>query len=204
MRLSARDRPDRPRCGRRRHEPASGVAAESAEPAAPEFFFAGDDWFVRSILCSTRGLGQSALSVVSLALVGQAWPEATGVAIGVYSFLVGLGFMAAFAGVKAAFETVHADWRALWAGDRVAVLIAFGVVALVFVRDRGRRKRLRGSPRTTDRTPVNAATLGEALRIARLLGVRPGDLVLRDWSPPACRCSTSRSWPNAASTAACS
>src|SRR5262245_30263271 len=40
----------------------------------------------------TRGLGQSALSVVSLALVGKAAGRRNGMAIGVYSFLVAIGF----------------------------------------------------------------------------------------------------------------
>src|SRR4051812_16233357 len=90
-------------------------------PAAEGFFVGGVEWaavpldlFVLVLL--TRGLGQSALSVVSLALVGKAAGGRPGAVIGAYSFLVAVGFMAAFAGVKAAFEQWHADWRTLWAG----------------------------------------------------------------------------------------
>src|SRR5205823_14543974 len=79
----------------------------------------------------TRGLGQSALSVVSLALVGKVAGDRPGAVIGVYSFLVAVGFMAAFAGVKAAFEQFHADWRAVWAGIGW-VLVAFGSLAILF------------------------------------------------------------------------
>jgi MFS family permease len=106
----------------------------------PEAFFVGGvetavvplDLFVLVLL--TRGLGQSALSVVSLALVGKAAGNRPGPVIGVYSFLVAVGFMAAFAAVKAAFEHLHADWREVWAGIGW-VLIGFGVLALVFVRN---------------------------------------------------------------------
>ena len=86
-------------------------------------------WF-----CSTRGLGQSALSVVSLALVGKVAGPRPGKVIGLYSFLVALGFMGAFAGVKASFEALHADWRTLWAGLGW-VLVGFGVLTLLVVRE---------------------------------------------------------------------
>ena len=102
----------------------TGVAAggRPVELAAPHVFFAGRvevaavplDLFLLVLLA--RGLGQSALSVVSLALVGKVAGKQPGVVIGVYSFLVAVGFMAAFMGIKAAFEVLHADWRALWFG----------------------------------------------------------------------------------------
>jgi MFS family permease len=90
------------------------------------------DLFVLVLL--TRGLGQSALSVVSLALVGKAAGRRPGAIVGVYSFLVALGFMGAFAGVKAAFESLQIDWRTLWSGLGW-VLIAFAALAIVIVRE---------------------------------------------------------------------
>src|SRR6202043_2210097 len=48
----------------------------------------------------TRGLGQSALSVVSLAIVGKWFTRRVGQAMGIYSLLVGLGFIAAFAALR--------------------------------------------------------------------------------------------------------
>jgi MFS family permease len=131
----------------------------------PEVFFVGGvetavvplDLFVLVML--TRGLGQSALSVVSLALVGKAAGNRPGAVIGLYSFLVAIGFMGAFAAVKATFEQLHADWRTVWAGIGWA-LIAFGVLSLVFVRN----------PRTATADAVSAGsgkthglTLGAAL-----------------------------------------
>lgn len=44
----------------------------------------------------TRGLGQSALSVISLALMGKAAGRKSGLVVGVYSFVMAIGFMAAF------------------------------------------------------------------------------------------------------------
>lgn len=111
----------------------------TVELPAPDVFFGRVeslavplDLFVLVLL--TRGLGQSALSVVSLALVGKVAGKKPGAVIGVYSFLVALGFMGAFAGVKAAFEGLHADWRALWAGLGW-VLVGFSAVAVVLVRE---------------------------------------------------------------------
>jgi MFS family permease len=112
----------------------------TVELFTPEVFFAGTversavplDLFVLVLL--TRGLGQSALSVVSLALVGKVAGRRPGSIIGVYSFLVALGFMGAFAGVKAAFESLLVDWRTLWAALGW-VLVAFGVICVLIVRE---------------------------------------------------------------------
>jgi MFS family permease len=133
----------------------TGVTAGSVRFGipTPEVFFVGGvetavvplDLFVLVLL--TRGLGQSALSVVSLALVGKAAGNRPGAVVGVYSFLVAVGFMAAFAAVKAAFEQLHADWRAVWAGIGWA-LLGFGVLALVFVRN----------PQPATAGPVEAAS----------------------------------------------
>lgn len=79
----------------------------------------------------TRGLGQSALSVVSLALMGQAAGRRPGIAVGVYSFLVAIGFMAAFTAVKQVFEVWDVDWRTLWAGIGVALFVCAALSALL-------------------------------------------------------------------------
>ncbi|MBO0697992.1 MAG: MFS transporter, partial [Zavarzinella sp.] len=107
-------------------------------PAVDLFSPRGFEWtpapaglFVLVLL--TRGLGQSALSVVSLALVGRAGGRKAGPVIGFYSFLVAIGFMAAFGAVKVAFERFHLDWRELWGGIGVWLLVA-GVVAAIGAR----------------------------------------------------------------------
>ncbi len=110
----------------------------------------------------TRGLGQSALSVVSLALVGKAAGRRAGPAIGVYSCLVAAGFMAAFALIKFVLETYDVGWRALWAGIGVA-LLGCAVLSALLVRP-----AVSGWASVTggDEPPPAAVghTLGQALR----------------------------------------
>lgn len=74
----------------------------------------------------TRGLGQSALSVVSLAIMGRASGGRTGIGVGVYSFLVAIGFMAGFSAVKWV-DSLQPGWRNIWFGIGVAVA-AFAVL----------------------------------------------------------------------------
>lgn len=113
--------------------------SRTIELLTPEFFFGGGlewsrvplDLFLLVLL--TRGLGQSALSVVSLGLIGKVAGKKPGPAIGAYSFLVSIGFMAAFGGVMAAFKK-GADWHAVWASIGWAVG-AFGILALILVRE---------------------------------------------------------------------
>jgi len=62
----------------------------------------------------TRGFGQSALSVVSLALVGKWFARRLNIAMAYYSLLVGIGFIAAFPSVGAA--VTHVGWRVTWSG----------------------------------------------------------------------------------------
>src|SRR5262249_19714609 len=83
----------------------------------------------------TRGLGQSALSVVSLALMGRSVGRRAGFGVGVYSCVTALGFMAAFAVIKHVLEAWEPGWRSLWCGVGVAVA-AFGVIAFLVVRPR--------------------------------------------------------------------
>jgi MFS family permease len=84
------------------------------------------------LILLTRGLGQSALSVVSLALVGRAAGRKTGPVFGVYSFIVAIGFMGAFSLVKVVLEQWHADWRVLWSGIGI-VVACFSVVGVLLV-----------------------------------------------------------------------
>jgi MFS family permease len=114
------------------------------------------------LILLTRGLGQSALSVVSLALVGRAAGRHGGVRFGVYSFVVALGFMLAFLAIKAVLEVGHADWRSLWTGIGVAVGI-FGVLAFVSIRPTPKSAAEEGLSDFSPR-PDGSYTLGQALR----------------------------------------
>jgi MFS family permease len=110
-----------------------------------------------ALVLLTRGLGQSALSVVSLALMGRSVGRRGGLGVGVYSFVTAVGFMAAFATVKYVLERWEPGWRPLWGGIGVAVA-AFGLAAFLVVR----------SP-TAEAAEAEAAgagglTLGQTLR----------------------------------------
>jgi MFS family permease len=111
----------------------------------------------------TRGLGQSALSVVSLALIGKSAGRHSGLAYGVYSFVIALGFMAAFAGCKAVLEQ-QADWRYLWMGIGL-VLVSSALPAALLVRPFTPTVQ---PPALEDENPTPAEgaslTLGQALR----------------------------------------
>jgi MFS family permease len=84
-------------------------------------------------LTLTRALGQSALSVVSLALVGKWFARRLNLAMGIYAVLVAIGFIAAFPAVGAA--VLSAGWRAAWFGVGIGVAL-LGPVAWLFVRNR--------------------------------------------------------------------
>jgi MFS family permease len=81
----------------------------------------------------TRGFGQSALSVVSLALVGKWFLRRLNVAMGVYSLLVGIGFIAAFPAVGQA--TLAYGWRSAWLGVGIVLVAAIAPLAYIVVRN---------------------------------------------------------------------
>ncbi len=76
----------------------------------------------------SRGLGQSALSVVSLALVGKWFAKRLNQAMGIYSLLVGIGFVIAFPLVGQLVQST--GWRGAWSSVGIAVLALTPVVWL--------------------------------------------------------------------------
>ena len=81
----------------------------------------------------TRGFGQSALSVVSLALVGKWFARRLNYAMGVFSLLVGVGFIAAFPGVGQAVSVF--GWRAAWLGVGITLVAVVTPIAWLVARD---------------------------------------------------------------------
>lgn len=117
--------------------------------------FARAIWVLFVLLTLTRALGQSALSVVSLALVGKWFARRLNLAMGIFALLVAMGFIAAFPAVGAA--VLSSGWRAAWTGVGVGVLV-LAVLAFLFVRD--------------------APSLAEG--DVEALGSQPGDLTLEE------------------------
>jgi MFS family permease len=90
-------------------------------------------WALAAGVTLTRGFGQSALSVVSLALVGKWFGKRLNYAMGVYALLVGIGFIAAFPSVGAA--VLSYGWRAAWNGVGLALLLVLTPMAWLVTRD---------------------------------------------------------------------
>ena len=82
-------------------------------------------------LTLVRGLGQGALSVVSMAMVGKWFTRRLGLAMAVFTVLLSVGFIASTLGVGGAVGQF--GWRNTWAGVGVACL-ALAVVGWLIVR----------------------------------------------------------------------
>jgi MFS family permease len=75
----------------------------------------------------TRGLGQSALSVVSLAMVGRWFVRRIDTAMAVYSIVMSVGFMMAFPAVGALIQS--RGWRDTWLILGVALVAGLAPLA---------------------------------------------------------------------------
>ena len=80
----------------------------------------------------TRGLGQSALSVVSITMVGQWFVRRLSVAMAAYTVALSVGFMAAFPAVGAA--VIGYGWRAAWTGIGLSLLLGLVPLSWLLVR----------------------------------------------------------------------
>jgi MFS family permease len=89
-------------------------------------------WWMFLLLVLSRGLGQSALSVVSLALVGQWFKRRLSVAMGIYSVLLSIGFMIAFPMVGSA--VLRHGWRGAWADVGWFLVFGLAPAGILFVR----------------------------------------------------------------------
>ncbi|HEU4391454.1 MAG TPA: MFS transporter [Blastocatellia bacterium] len=84
------------------------------------------------LITLTRGLGQSALSVVSLTIVGQWFVRRLNLAMAVYTIVLSAGFMVAFPVVGAVIT--KSGWRTAWAGIGAAILIGLAPASWFLVR----------------------------------------------------------------------
>jgi MFS family permease len=109
----------------------------------------------------TRGLGQTALSIVSLAMVGKWFRRRLTWAMGVYSVAMSVGFMVAFPVVGAI--VLASGWRAAWSVIGVFLIALLAPVAWLYARstpDESGEEMDGGSIHYV----APSATLGEALR----------------------------------------
>ncbi len=110
----------------------------------------------------TRGFGQSALSVVSLALVGKWFARRLNLAMGVYALLVGIGFIAAFPSVGAA--VLKYGWRPTWGSVGWVLLIVVAPLSWLIVRNQPEDRGLELDGVSEPAPKLSDLTTGEALR----------------------------------------
>jgi cyanate permease len=94
--------------------------------------FVTGPWTLFLALVLIRGFGQGALSVVSMTLVGKWFSRRLGLAMGLYTVLMTIGFIGTVLGMGEAVKL--AGWRAAWNGIGIS-LLAFAPVAWLLARD---------------------------------------------------------------------
>ncbi|MEO5897788.1 MAG: MFS transporter [Vicinamibacterales bacterium] len=139
----------------------------------------------------TRALGQSALSVASLAIAGQWFVRRIDTAMAVYSLAISVGFMAAFPLVGLLVQSW--GWRSTWFA--VGCVIAFGLapLAILVVRRTPESAGLR-----PDGDEDGEAGNLEGLRDAKGLGDENDELAGYSWTEAL---ATPSFWVFAAGTA---
>jgi MFS family permease len=120
---------------------------------------------VAFFLCLTlvRGLGQGALSVVSMAMIGKWFTRRLPVAMGLFAVLLAIGFVIANFAVGEPVQVY--GWRMTWAGVGVFLLAVLAPLGALFVRSTP--EALGSGPelsRQDNGSGADDATLGAALR----------------------------------------
>jgi MFS family permease len=86
-------------------------------------------FLVAMLITLTRGLGQSALSVVSITMVGKWFVRRLNLAMAVYTVVLSVGFMLAFPLIGA--MVIESGWRQTW--WTVGLVLMFGLAPLSFL-----------------------------------------------------------------------
>ena len=106
-------------------------------------------WSLALAVTLTRGLGQSALSVVSLAMVGQWFVRKIDTAMAVYSIVMSIGFMAAFPLVGSLVQS--RGWRVAWLAVGIALVAGLAPLSWLLAR---RSPEAIGVPPDGERKPL--------------------------------------------------
>lgn len=123
-------------------------------------------WGLFLAVTLTRGLGQSALSAASVALVGKWFDRRIGYAMAVYSVALSMGFMIAIPSLEAAVKG-SAGWRSAWGG--MGLVLAGAVAPLLWALTRSSPEAAgltmdgAGDPTNHADRPVDGRTLAQAL-----------------------------------------
>lgn len=89
-------------------------------------------WMFFPAVLLTRGFGQSALSVVSLSLVGKWFSRRLSLATAVYTVLVAIGFITAF---RILGHYRDAPWQAVWSGLGWCLVLGLAPLGWLCVRN---------------------------------------------------------------------
>jgi MFS family permease len=89
-------------------------------------------WSLAIAVTLTRGLGQSALSVISLAMVGQWFVTGIDKAMAIYSIVMSIGFMIAFPVVGSLVQS--SGWRASWFAIGIALVAVLAPASALLAR----------------------------------------------------------------------
>ena len=123
-------------------------------------------WPLILLITLTRGFGQSALSVVSLTLVGKWFARRLSAAMGVYAVIMSVGFMIAFP-IVGGLATAH-GWRLAWGSVGVALVAVLAPICWLIVRSTPEACGLRidgdGAHAEPRPEPPSGVPLGGALR----------------------------------------
>ena len=84
------------------------------------------------LITLTRGLGQSALSVVSITIVGKWFVRRINLAMAVYTVVLSVGFMVAFPIIGTTVSS--SGWRTAWWSIGIVLLLGLAPLALLLVR----------------------------------------------------------------------
>src|SRR5262245_32478443 len=84
------------------------------------------------LITLTRGLGQSALSVISITMVGQWFVRRLSLAMAAYTIVLSVGFMLAFPTVGAI--VLRSGWRTAWAAIGLTLLFGLAPLGALLVR----------------------------------------------------------------------
>jgi MFS family permease len=115
------------------------------------------------LITLTRGFGQSALSVVSITMVGQWFVRRLNLAMAIYTVALSIGFMMAFPLIGAI--VLERGWRTAWWIVGVALLVGLAPLALLLVRRSPEACGIEadGAPASLNNELTTDYTLGQAL-----------------------------------------